>query len=135
MSGYPIPAQRFEAAPYREPSNLADVLERVLDKGIVIAGDITIDLLHIELLTIKLRLLIASADKAREMGIDWWASDPYLSSKARQELEGDRSIQERVDRLERAIEAFTASRDGDGQHRGEAEGERTPAAGDDEAGR
>ena len=61
------------------PAQLADVLERVLDKGIVIAGDIQINLLDIELLTVKIRLLIASADKAREMGIDWWQNDPFLS--------------------------------------------------------
>ncbi len=61
------------------PAQLADVLERVLDKGIVIAGDIQINLLDIELLTVKLRLLIASADKAKEMGIDWWQDDPFLS--------------------------------------------------------
>ena len=65
------------------PAQLADVLERVLDKGIVIAGDIQINLLDIELLTIRLRLLIASADKAREMGIDWWEGDPFLSSRGR----------------------------------------------------
>ncbi|MFG3350255.1 gas vesicle protein GvpJ [Streptomyces sp. NPDC048018] len=63
-------------------ANLADILERVLDKGIVIAGDIQINLLDIELLTIKLRLLVASVDKAKEMGIDWWEHDPSLSSKA-----------------------------------------------------
>ena len=64
-----------------QPAQLADVLERVLDKGIVIAGDIQINLLDIELLTIKIRLLIASADKAREMGIDWWQNDPFLSGR------------------------------------------------------
>ncbi|RPK81774.1 MULTISPECIES: gas vesicle protein, partial [Streptomyces] len=64
-------------------ANLADILERVLDKGIVIAGDIQINLLDIELLTIKLRLLVASVDKAKEMGIDWWEHDPSLSSQAR----------------------------------------------------
>jgi len=69
------------------PAQLADVVERVLDKGIVIAGDIQINLLDIELLTIKLRLLVASADKAREMGIDWWEGDPFLSRKAQAELE------------------------------------------------
>lgn len=62
-------------------SSLADILERVLDKGIVIAGDIRINLLDIELLTIKLRILIASVDKAKEMGIDWWEHDPSLSSR------------------------------------------------------
>jgi Gas vesicle protein len=71
----------------RAPAQLADVLERVLDKGIVIAGDIQINLLDIELLTIRLRILVASADKAREMGIDWWEGDPFLSRGRRSELE------------------------------------------------
>lgn len=62
--------------------SLADLLERVLDKGVVIAGDVSVALVGIELLTIKLRLLIASADKAREMGIDWWARDTFLSGGA-----------------------------------------------------
>jgi len=70
-----------------QPAQLADVLERVLDKGIVIAGDIQINLLDIELLTVKIRLLIASADKAREMGIDWWQGDPFLSRNGNGELE------------------------------------------------
>jgi Gas vesicle protein. len=63
-------------------SSLADILERILDKGIVIAGDIKISLADVELLNIKIRLLVASVDKAREMGIDWWQHDPYLSSQA-----------------------------------------------------
>ena len=70
-----------------QPAQLADVLERVLDKGIVIAGDIQINLLDIELLTVKIRLLIASADKAREMGLDWWQGDPFLSRNGHGELE------------------------------------------------
>jgi hypothetical protein len=68
-------------SPQRQ-DGLADILERVLDKGIVIAGDISIHLVGIELLTIKLRLLIASVDKAAEMGINWWENDPMLSSRA-----------------------------------------------------
>lgn len=64
-------------------SGLADILERILDKGIVVAGDIKISLADVELLNIKVRLLVASVDKAREMGIDWWLHDPYLSSKAK----------------------------------------------------
>ncbi|WP_371680927.1 gas vesicle protein [Streptomyces sp. NBC_01276] len=67
--------------PASSSASLADILERVLDKGIVIAGDIRINLLDIELLTIKLRILIASVDKAKEMGIDWWEHDPALSSR------------------------------------------------------
>ena len=86
------------------PANLADILERVLDKGIVIAGDIQINLLDIELLTIKLRLLVASVDRAREMGINWWESDPSLSRDAQELVDENRELRERVDRLERAIE-------------------------------
>src|SRR3954453_13713569 len=70
--------QQMQTRPAGE--SLADILERVLDKGIVIAGDIQINLLDIELLTIKLRLLVASVDKAREMGINWWEGDPSLQS-------------------------------------------------------
>ena len=78
------------------PAQLADVLERVLDKGIVIAGDIKINLLDIELLTVKLRLLIASADKAREMGIDWWEGDPFLGKANK-----SNALEDRIKRLER----------------------------------
>ncbi|MGW7332342.1 gas vesicle protein [Streptomyces sp. NPDC054840] len=81
-----LPAAPHAAVPSHHQgssANLADILERVLDKGIVIAGDIQINLLDIELLTIKLRLLVASVDKAKEMGIDWWEHDPSLSSRAR----------------------------------------------------
>ncbi len=74
----------------------------MLDKGIVIAGDIQINLLDIELLTIKIRLLIASVDKAKEMGIDWWEHDPTLSSRSRdQELEEEnRDLKARLRELE-----------------------------------
>src|SRR5437763_13084657 len=90
--------------------SLIDLLDRVLDKGVVIAGDIRINLLDIELLTIKIRLLIASADKAREMGIDWWQHDPQLSSQSRQDqqrLSNDRerkALEERVARLETKLD-------------------------------
>jgi hypothetical protein len=90
--------------PYGQGSgaNLADILERVLDKGIVIAGDIRINLLDIELLTVKLRLIVASVDKAKEMGIDWWEDDPALSSGARRkELARENAeLRERLARLE-----------------------------------
>jgi hypothetical protein len=85
--------------PAQGTASLADILERVLDKGIVIAGDIRIDLLDIELLTIRLRLLVASVDKAKEMGIDWWERDGALSSRARGR-EGE--LEERLRRLEAA---------------------------------
>ena len=60
--------------------SLADVLERILDKGIVIAGDVSVSLVGIELLTIRLRLLIATVDKAKELGINWWEADPRLTA-------------------------------------------------------
>lgn len=68
-----------------EATSLADLLERLLDKGVVIAGDIRIKLVDIELLTINIRLLVASVDKAREMGIDWWEHSPFLKARAVQE--------------------------------------------------
>lgn len=83
-----------------EPANLGDILERVLDKGIVIAGDIRVNLLDIELLTIKLRLVIASLETAREVGIDWWEHDPWLSGGSRNlELENER-LRSRIEALE-----------------------------------
>ncbi len=97
------------------PANLADILERVLDKGIVIAGDIQINLLDIELLTIKIRLLVASVDRAQEMGINWWQSDPRLTTPPK-ELETEtetvtetvaddqtRELRDRIERLERLL--------------------------------
>jgi hypothetical protein len=98
--GLPLPSSRARPPePRRDSTNLADILERVLDKGIVIAGDIRVNLLDIELLTIKIRLLVASVDKAREMGIDWWEHDPTLSSGG-DLAEENRLLRERVDELE-----------------------------------
>jgi hypothetical protein len=103
-----LPSRGAGALPGRPESttNLADILERVLDKGIVVAGDIQINLLDIELLTIKLRLLIASVDRAREMGINWWEGDPSLhsprDSDSPPQLEREnRELRERLERLER----------------------------------
>jgi Gas vesicle protein len=103
-----LPTRNLNALPGRPlpQTNLADILERVLDKGIVIAGDIQINLLDIELLTIKLRLLIASVDRAREMGINWWETDSTLKrgDSGRGQLEKEnRELRERLDRLERQL--------------------------------
>jgi Gas vesicle protein len=90
-------------------TTLADLLERILDKGLVIAGDIRIRLVEVELLTINIRLLIASVDKAREIGIDWWTRSSFLCSQVRPELPGPsadaleselRELRSRLDRLE-----------------------------------
>ena len=83
-----------------EATNLADILERVLDKGIVIAGDIKIQIADIDLLTIKIRLLIASVDKAMEMGINWWQQDSYLSLSAK-EVEKEKRIKELEEEVKR----------------------------------
>jgi hypothetical protein len=103
------PGAASAAGPSEAGTNLADVLERVLDKGVVIVGDIRINLLDIELLTIKLRLVVAGVDTARRMGINWWETDPWLT-------QGDvdderRSLRERVRGLERQLEAPSGSDD------------------------
>ncbi|MFF3462001.1 gas vesicle protein [Streptomyces sp. NPDC002619] len=130
-------ANRLGSAPSRagppygqgSSANLADILERVLDKGIVIAGDIQINLLDIELLTIKLRLLVASVDKAKEMGIDWWEHDPALSSRARDErslAEENRRLRDEIDilRQDRSLPAYEeALQDKAGRRRGRAHDE------------
>ncbi len=84
-----MPADRMQHA--GGDTNLADLLERVLDKGVVIAGDIKINLVQVELLTIQLRLVIASVDRARELGLDWWSGNPYFSTIARQAPPGSLS--------------------------------------------
>jgi len=88
-----------------ESTNLADLLERILDKGIVIAGDIKIKLVDVELLTIQIRLVICSVDKAKEMGMDWWVNTPAFTSRAPQEKVGDSMsrMEERLARLEASI--------------------------------
>jgi hypothetical protein len=88
-----------------ESSTLADVLERVLDKGIIIAGDIRVKLVDIELLSIQIRLVICSVDKAKEMGMDWWVNNPIFR---REEDHGTlasslASIEERMARLEASV--------------------------------
>jgi hypothetical protein len=92
----------------RQPDSLADVLERVLDKGIVIAGDVVVSVLDIELLTLKLRLFVSSAETAREMGLDWWSHDPFFSGRREELPAGDENreveaLRERVAALEEEL--------------------------------
>jgi hypothetical protein len=123
-----IEREQPSGAMVRQPANglaqtarqdsLIDVLDRVLDKGVVIAGDININLLDIELLTIKIRLLIASVDKAKEMGIDWWAHDPQLSAAKRRQdkkLDDDREkreLRQRITELESRVKELAGPRQG-----------------------
>ena len=123
----PLPAANYNRADMRPresgPANLADILERVLDKGIVIAGDIQINLLEIELLNIKLRLLVASVDRAREMGINWWESDPQLSGGAKELERENRELRERLERLERLLPAAAADKGDAGAGHADADDE------------
>jgi hypothetical protein len=129
------PAAPLEAYEPLEPypprtANLADILERVLDKGIVIAGDIKIDLLDIELLTVRLRLFVSSVDTAKKAGIDWWETEPSLSTTAaRLELaEENRRLRERLAALEDAA-GRPLPREAGGERRAEPE---DPAAEEEE---
>jgi hypothetical protein len=119
-------------------TNLADILERVLDKGIVIAGDIQINLLDIELLTIKLRLVVASVDKAKEMGIDWWERDPTLSSGHRELEDENQRLRKRLEALEGTAGALAGGNGAGAESAGEdevedAEVEEDQDGADDEA--
>ena len=100
----------FAGTSNREPApqNLADVLERVLDKGIVVVGDIQVRLLDIELLTIKIRLMVASVDRAREMGISWWENDAFATGVEPSGGQQD-ELESRVRQLEQKL------REGEGQ--------------------
>ena len=124
-----LPRPSESAFPADRPftPGLADVLERVLDKGIVIAGDIRVNLLDIELLTIRIRLLVASVDKAREMGIDWWEHDSSLSSGERELARENGALRERLAALE------SEATDGAGGHAPSTRSQRrrpgAPAAG------
>ena len=106
-----------------QPANLGDILERVLDKGLVIAGDIRVNLLDIELLTIKLRLVVASLETAREVGINWWESDPWLSGDSDRLQRENRRLQNRVAELEAAAGDRGAIEPADSADAGEGEEE------------
>jgi hypothetical protein len=96
----------------RSTTNLGDILERVLDKGLVIAGDIQVNLLDIELLTIKLRLVIASLDTARQVGINWWEADPWLSADAiRRGTDRDGDMEAENRRLRARIQELESGND------------------------
>ena len=83
---------------------LVDILDRVLDKGLVIAGDIKINLANVELLTIQIRLLICSIDKAEQIGLNWWRTDPRLTNlPVATELPGMHELEERLERIERQL--------------------------------
>jgi hypothetical protein len=90
----------------RQPQGLVDILDKILDKGLVVAGDIKVSLANVELLTIQLRLVICSVDKAEAIGINWWRSDRFYSSEARPQLaapEDVDALRQRIDQLEKKL--------------------------------
>ena len=123
------PAPRPQAARITtatQSSSLADVLERVLDKGIVIAGDISISVGSTELLSIRIRLLISSVDKAREIGINWWENDPYLSSRAQEMIQANQQLLQRIEGLESELRALRSA-DPDAPQQSETQSGSPPA--------
>ncbi len=104
----PAPTKQRGITHGTSSSTLADVLERILDKGLVIAGDIKVKIADVELLTIQIRLLICSVDKAREMGIDWWTTSPYLNPKLAPATVQTEEINARIARLEAMQQAPVA---------------------------
>jgi hypothetical protein len=88
---------------------LVDILDRVLDKGLVIAGDIKINLANVELLTIQVRLLICSIDKAEQIGLNWWRNDPRLNMAAAAALSGNSEVEARLARIEEQLTRLAAT--------------------------
>ena len=95
-------------APDGRGSGLVDVLDRVLDKGLVLAGDVKISLAEVELLTIRIRLIVCSMDKAQEMGLDWWKHDPHLAPARRAISAENEALRRQVRALERRIASMTS---------------------------
>jgi hypothetical protein len=91
---------------YRRSTGLVDVLDRVLDKGLVVAGDIRVSLAEVELLTIRIRLLVCSIDKAEQIGLDWWRQDPNLSVSGRRLTLENEALKQQVQALEEKVAAL-----------------------------
>ena len=101
-------AANYELGPQRS-QGLVDILDRILDKGLVVAGDIRIGLANVELLTIRIRLLVCSVDKANEIGLTWWRSDPYFSSEPEAAAQLG-SVHEKLDRITARLDALEEKR-------------------------
>ena len=105
----PQPNSRSNITTATQGSTLVDVLERVLDKGVVIAGDISVSVGSTELLSIRIRLLISSVDKAKEIGINWWENDPHLSGRNQELLDTNQQLQSRIESLESELKTLRAA--------------------------
>lgn len=105
-----MPIQRTPPQSSTQSTNIADLLERILDKGVVIAGDIRVSLVNVELLTIQIRLVICSVDKAKEMGMDWWVNNPAFGRHPeRPALADSQAVEDRLERIMDRLERIEAS--------------------------
>jgi len=111
---------------YRRSSGLVDVLDRVLDKGLVIAGDIRVSLAEVELITIRIRLLVCSIDKAEQIGLDWWRQDPNLSMAARRMSSENEALKEQVRALEERVAALAVQQERPARSRAPRPGKQKP---------
>lgn len=109
---------------YRRSTGLVDVLDRVLDKGLVIAGDIRVSLAEVELLTIRIRLLVCSIDKAEQIGLDWWRQDPNLSVAARRLSVENEVLREQIRALEERVAALALEQERPAQRGGASRSEK-----------
>jgi len=91
------------------PPGLVDVLDRILDKGLVIAGDIKVSLANVELLTLQIRLLVCSIDKAEQIGLNWWRYDTNLTTRAERAEAENVELRERLSELEQEIRKLAAA--------------------------
>jgi hypothetical protein len=101
-------APNYELGPARS-QGLVDILDRILDKGLVVAGDIRIGLANVELLTIRIRLLVCSVDKANEIGMNWWRTDPHFSTGT-EPVPQLNSVNEKLDRIAARLDALEQQR-------------------------
>ena len=102
----------LRGSPSRSSTGLVDVLDRVLDKGLVVAGDIKVSLAEVELLTIRIRLMICSIDKAEQIGLDWWKYDRHLSPGREQMMQENLELREQLRVLERRLASVTRASSG-----------------------
>lgn len=104
----------------RQPQGLVDILDKILDKGLVVAGDVKVSLANVELLTIQLRLVICSIDKAEAIGINWWRSDRFYSAEPRALADGDQfdALKARIDELEKQLSTRESRPAGPGEKKG-----------------
>jgi hypothetical protein len=100
---------RLPPGQQHESATLVDLLDRVLDKGLVVAGDVSVSLANVELLTIRIRLLVCSIDKAEQIGLDWWKYDRHLSPGREEVLQENLELREQLRVLERRVMSLTRS--------------------------